>query len=138
MNIWSFEYPWALLLLLPILYCLYACKIAAQRRYFPHVQFFGTPGKWRSLEWLFKALAALLLITALATPVMIDYADPRNRNGIDIVLSLDGSGSMNASGFSTEDGRLSRFEIVQKIASDGWATMSGSSFSGISLSSRPP
>jgi Ca-activated chloride channel family protein len=53
---------------------------------------------------------------AMAAPVMIDFSDPRNRNGIDIVLSLDGSGSMNASGFGNE--RQSRFEIVQKIASD--------------------
>lgn len=118
MNIWSFEYLWAFALLLPLLYCLYRCKSAANRRYFPHTHFFGNPGRWRHLEWLLKALAATLLIGGLATPVIIDYADPRNRHGIDIVLSLDGSGSMNASGFSTEDERLSRFEIVQRIASE--------------------
>lgn len=118
MNIWSFEYPWALLLLIPLLYCLYRCKIALQQRYFPHLHFFGTPGKWRNWEWLLKALTAALLIGALATPIVIDYADPRNRNGIDIVLSLDGSGSMNASGFGGEADRKSRFEIVQTIASD--------------------
>lgn len=118
MNIWSFHYVWAFALLIPVLYCLYRCKIAATRRYFPHLHFFGTPGKWRNLDWLLKTLAAALLVGALATPVVIDYADPRNRNGIDIVLSLDGSGSMNASGFGGEESRLSRFEIVQQIASD--------------------
>jgi Ca-activated chloride channel family protein len=118
MNIWSFHYVWAFALLIPVLYCLYRCKSAATQRYFPHLHFFGTPGKWRNLEWLLKTLAAALLIGALATPVMIDYADPRNRNGIDIILSIDGSGSMNASGFGGEESRLSRFEIVQRIASD--------------------
>lgn len=118
MNIWSFEYLWAFAALVPILYCLYRCKRAPQKRYFPHLQFFGNPGKWRNLDWLFKVAAAVLIVSALASPVMTDFSDPRNRNGIDIVLSLDGSGSMNASGFSTEDPRASRFEIVQKIASD--------------------
>ena len=85
---------------------------------FPHLHFFGSVGKWRNIEWFLKALAVLLMVGALATPVVVDYADPRNRNGIDIVLSIDGSGSMNASGFSAQDERASRFEIVQKIASD--------------------
>ncbi|MCI4406709.1 MAG: VWA domain-containing protein [Sulfuricurvum sp.] len=118
MNIWSFDFVWAFLLLPPLLYCLYKCKIALHPHYFPHLHFFGTLGKWGNLDWLLKALAVTLMVGALATPVMIDYADPRNRNGIDIVLSLDGSGSMNASGFSQEDPRAPRFEVVQKIASD--------------------
>jgi Ca-activated chloride channel family protein len=118
MNIWSFDFVWAFLLLPPLLYCLYKCKTALNPHYFPHLHFFGTPGKWGNLDWFLKALAVTLMVGALATPVMTDFADPRNRNGIDMVLSIDGSGSMNASGFSSEDSRASRFEIVQKIASD--------------------
>lgn len=118
MNIWSFDFAWIFLLLPPILYCLYTCKIAPSPRYFPHIQFFGTPGKLGNLDWLLKMLAVSLMVGALATPVMVDYADPRNRNGIDMVLAIDGSGSMNASGFSREAPRASRFEVVQKIASD--------------------
>jgi Ca-activated chloride channel family protein len=82
------------------------------------LQFFTKLNKWRNFEWLLKALAVTLMVGALATPVMIDYSDPSNRNGVDIVLSIDGSGSMNASGFGKEGSRESRFEIVQKIASD--------------------
>lgn len=118
MNIWSFDFAWAFLLLPPLLYCLYKCKITLNPSYFPHLHFFGTPGKWGNLDWLLKAFAVTLMVAALATPVMTDYSDPRNRHGIDMVLSIDGSGSMNASGFSAEDPRASRFEIVQKIASD--------------------
>lgn len=118
MNIWSFDFIWAFLFLPPLLYCLYRCKVAVRERFFPHLQFFATPGKWRHSEWWLKVLAAVLMIGALATPVIIDYSDPRNRNGIDIILSLDGSGSMNASGFGEEGNRSTRFEIVQKIASD--------------------
>lgn len=118
MNIWSFEIYWAWLLLPPLLYCLYRCKVAVQWHYFPHLHFFSNLNKWRNLDWLLKALAVTLMVGALATPVMIDFSDPRNRNGVDIVLSIDGSGSMNASGFGAEGSRESRFEIVQKIASD--------------------
>ncbi len=118
MNIWQFDFPWVWLIALPILLCLYKCKKVGVVRIFPHLHFFGTIGKWRNIEWLLKVLSVVLMVGALATPVVINYSDPRNRNGIDIVLSLDGSGSMNASGFSAEDERVSRFEIVQKIASD--------------------
>ncbi len=118
MNIWSFEHLWALALLIPVLYCLYRCKRIPQKRYFPHLQFFGHPGKWRNLDWLLKVLVAVLMAGALAGPVVTDFSDPRNRNGIDIVLSLDGSGSMNASGFADRESRATRFEVVQKIASE--------------------
>lgn len=118
MNNWLFNFPFAWLLLLPLLYCLYRCKVAALPHYFPHLHFFTKLNKWRNFEWMIKALAVILMIGALATPVMVDFSDPRNRNGVDIVLSIDGSGSMNASGFGKEGSRESRFEIVQKIASD--------------------
>lgn len=118
MNSWVFIFPWMWLLLPPLLYCLYRCKVAIRQYYFPHLHFFTKLNKWRSFEWLLKALAVTLMVGALATPIMIDYSDPRNRNGVDIVLSIDGSGSMNASGFGEEGNRASRFEIVQKIASD--------------------
>lgn len=118
MQIWSFEYPWVFALAFPILYCLYRCKAVPQKRYFPHLSYFGHPGKWRSLEWLLKAAVVMLILAALARPQITDFSDPRNRNGIDIVLSIDGSGSMNASGFSEGPERMSRFQTVQKIASD--------------------
>ncbi|MDD5211382.1 MAG: VWA domain-containing protein [Sulfuricurvum sp.] len=118
MNSWVFIFPWMWLLLPPLLYCLYRCKTVAMPHYFPHLHFFTKPNKWRNFEWMLKGLAVILMIGALATPVMVDFSDPRNRNGVDIVLSIDGSGSMNASGFGKEGSRESRFEIVQKIASD--------------------
>lgn len=117
MNIWMFDFPWGWLVLVPVLYCLYRCKRTLREHYFPNLHFFGTPGKWRNIEWFLKVLIVTLMVGALAAPIVIDFSDPRNRNGIDIVLSLDGSGSMNASGFGNEENRQSRFEIVQKIAS---------------------
>lgn len=118
MNSWLFNFPFTWLLLIPLAYCLHRCKIVVVPNYFPHLHFFSNLNKWRNLDWFLKALAVTLMVGALAAPVMIDFSDPRNRNGVDIVLSIDGSGSMNASGFGAEGSRESRFEIVQKIASD--------------------
>lgn len=118
MESWIFDTPWAGLIALPALYCLYRCKRIGIQRYFPHLKFFGRVGKWANTEWILKAAVAVLIGLALMGPALIDLSDPRNRNGIDIVLSLDGSGSMNASGFDSENERSSRFEIVQKLAQD--------------------
>lgn len=118
MNSWLFNFPIAGLVLPLLMYCLYRCKVSVRQHYFPHLHFFTKLNKWRNLDWLLNALAVTLMVGALATPVMVDFSDPRNRNGVDIVLSIDGSGSMNASGFGEEGSRESRFEIVQKIASD--------------------
>ncbi len=116
MNWLSFEYPLALLLFLPLLVCLYLCKERLKTRYFVHLHLFKPGKRWVKLEWLLKVLLLVLLVAALASPIAIDRLDPLNRKGIDIVLCLDGSGSMNASGFE-KDSRRSRFEIVQALAS---------------------
>lgn len=118
MNSWSFDFQWAFVLLPFLLYCLYRCKKTPPAQIFPHLHFFGTVTRWRTLQWMLTVLVVILMVMALATPITINYDDPRNRHGIDIVLALDGSGSMNASGFSQDNPRESRFESVQTIARD--------------------
>ena len=112
----SFEYPWSVLLLIPLLWCLYKCKEKLSPGYFVHLHLFDMRRPWKRLEWLLKVLILVLMVMAMASPVVVDRSDPLNRHGIDIVLCLDGSGSMNASGFE-EQSRRSRFEIVQQLAS---------------------
>lgn len=108
-----FEYTYLLLLLFPLLYCLYRCREAIVKRSFVHLQLFvlKRPRVW--LQDLLKLLIALLLVLALASPVLIDKSNPLNRKGIDIVLAIDASGSMRASGLS--EARESRFETVQRV-----------------------
>jgi len=113
----SFEYFYLLLLLAPLLYCLYRCKEKVVEGYFVHLSLFTTHTKWLRWEWLVKIAIVLLLLISIASPIIVDKFDPLNRKGIDIVLSIDGSGSMNSSGFD-EKTRESRFEITQKIAQD--------------------
>ncbi|MEA1920964.1 MAG: VWA domain-containing protein [Campylobacterota bacterium] len=117
MSMPSFEYSYLLLLSVPLLWCLFTCKEKIRWQYFVHLQLFTPKKPWLKLEWLLKIITLLALVVGLASPVLFDRANPDRRSGIDIVLSLDGSGSMGASGFDSER-RMSRFEAVQEIAKD--------------------
>ena len=128
MNYYSFEYAYLILLLLPIIYCLYKCKEYIKPKFFVHLHFLSAKRSFLKLEWIIKILIFILLCIALASPIVIDKFNPLNREGKDIVLAIDASGSMNSSGFIKEnedfengitDGkRLSRFEITKIIAYD--------------------
>ncbi len=123
MSFFSFEYPYLFLLFFPLLYCMYKCREQLKSRYFVHLHLFSAKKSFLKLEWVIKIAILLFLCTALASPIVVDTLDPHNRVGKDIVLALDGSGSMNASGFDFENDvskgeRLSRFEIAQVIASE--------------------
>lgn len=111
-----FEYNMILLLLLPILFCLYKCREEVVKRIFVHLEFFRLkrPRFW--VQDLLKVLIVLLLLVSMASPILIDKSNPLNRKGIDIVLSLDASGSMRASGLS--ETRETRFETVQRVVRD--------------------
>lgn len=123
MNYYSFEYSFLILLLIPILYCLYKCKEYTKQKYFVHLHLLSAKKNFLKIDRFLQMLIFVLLCIAIASPVVIDRSDQLNRNGKDIVLALDASGSMNSSGFDVENEvsegkRLSRFEITKKIASD--------------------
>ncbi|MDD5373625.1 MAG: VWA domain-containing protein [Sulfurimonas sp.] len=123
MNLFSFEYPFIILFLAPIMYCMYRCKEQIKPIYFVHLHFLSAKKSFLKLEWLLKIAIFVLLCLSLASPIVVDKINPSNRDGKDIVLAIDGSGSMNASGFDVDkemskEERLSRFEIVKIIATD--------------------
>ncbi len=123
MNYYSFEYPYLILLLIPIIFCLYKCKEYMKPIYFVHLHFMRAKRSFLKLEWIVKILIFILLTIALSSPVIIDKFNPLNRVGKDIVLAIDASGSMNSSGFDVGDElsggeRLSRFELTKIIAKD--------------------
>ena len=123
MNYYTFEYPFLILLLIPILYCLYKCKEQLLPKFFVHLQFLHAKKSYMKLEWIVKILIFILLTIAITSPVIVDKMSHSNRHGKDIVLCMDASGSMNASGFDSEDEfsggqRLSRFELTKKIATN--------------------
>lgn len=118
MSEWSFEYPEALTLFLLFMICRHFCKKVPAPSYFPHLSFFGYVNPYFSLRKTLIYLIALTLTLAIASPIVIDHHNPGNRNGFDIALCIDSSGSMSESGFHTGEKELSKFESVKRVVGE--------------------
>jgi Ca-activated chloride channel family protein len=69
-------------------------------------------GRWL---WLFPILAAACMIAGLARPQRLESRTEVTANGIDIVLGLDVSGSMQALDFLVDGRRINRIEVVKSV-----------------------
>src|SRR5271154_5012114 len=69
-------------------------------------------GGW---AWLFPVLAGALMIVGLARPQRMHSRTEVTANGIDIVLGLDVSGSMQALDFTVDNYRVSRIAVVKSV-----------------------
>ena len=65
--------------------------------------------------WLFPLFAAALMIVGLARPQRGQSRTEVTANGIDIVLGLDVSGSMQALDFLIDDQRVNRIQVVKSV-----------------------
>lgn len=110
MGNFSFEYPYAFLLLLLFLLCFRFCKIRSNLLIFPNLPILeNVQLKGGYLVLISKYLAVLMLVTALASPVIKDEIVVQNDKGYELSLILDISGSMAES---------HKFEIVRDIVND--------------------
>jgi Ca-activated chloride channel family protein len=69
------------------------------------------------LIWLLPILAGALMIVGLARPQRAHGRTEVTANGIDIVLDLDVSGSMQALDFQIDNRRVNRIEVVKSVVS---------------------
>jgi Ca-activated chloride channel family protein len=69
------------------------------------------------LLWLLPVLAGALMIVALARPQRAHGRTEVTAHGIDIVLGLDVSGSMQALDFQIDNQRVNRIEVVKAVVS---------------------
>lgn len=69
------------------------------------------------LMWMLPILAGALMIVGLARPQRAHGRSEVTANGIDIVLGLDVSGSMQALDFHIENQRVNRIEVVKTVVS---------------------
>src|SRR3982075_1158585 len=67
--------------------------------------------------WLLPILAGALMIVGLARPQRAHSRPEVAANGIDIVLGLDVSGSMQALDFLVDNRRVNRIEVVKSVVS---------------------
>jgi Ca-activated chloride channel family protein len=69
------------------------------------------------VAWLLPIIAAALMIVGLARPQRTHSRTEVTANGIDIVLGLDISGSMQALDFMVNNRRLNRIAVVKAVVS---------------------
>jgi Ca-activated chloride channel family protein len=70
-----------------------------------------------SVVWLLPIVAAALMIVGLARPQRTHSRTEVTANGIDIVLGLDVSGSMQALDFTVDNYRVNRIAVVKSVVS---------------------
>jgi Ca-activated chloride channel family protein len=71
-------------------------------------------GRWM---WLLPVLAGALLVIGMARPQLAHGTTQVTASGIDIMLGLDVSGSMQALDFKIGDKRVNRIEVVKSVVS---------------------
>jgi len=113
----SFEYPWVLVLIFVFIACDKWCKEQSEAIFFPHVSLLLLKGKNRTpalhiLKWIGVSSA----IIALASPVVSSHTYLDKKNHRDIVLILDASDSMKDGKFDNAKKELDAF--ISKRTSD--------------------
>lgn len=115
----TFEYPYLLLLFFVFVLCAKFCKAKVQSYYMPHLNIYQKATTINStLVSLLKWLAIALAIIALASPIKELHSVNTKQDGIDMVLSLDTSGSMRQIGFNPNIPEQNRWQVVQEIVND--------------------
>ena len=78
----------------------------------------GGAGRRRMVLGALRALALGLLVLALARPQMGAAETKLHREGVDVVLAVDLSGSMLAEDFTLGNQRASRVDVVKSVVKD--------------------
>lgn len=119
------QYPWLLLvaLVLPLLLLRRRMPGGRARLAWPSVgRLRSRKPSWRvALSWLpgtLHAAALLLFVIALARPQRTNKETVVESDGIDIVLAIDVSGSMEAADFALANHRVSRLEAAKAVVDD--------------------
>ncbi|MHB8723555.1 MAG: VWA domain-containing protein [Steroidobacteraceae bacterium] len=71
-------------------------------------------GRWR---WVLPVIAAALMVLGLARPRLAHGRTDVNASGIDIMLGLDVSGSMQALDFKMSGQQVNRIDVVKSVVS---------------------
>jgi Ca-activated chloride channel family protein len=112
----EFEYPYIFLLLILFVVCELKCKAKLTSYYMPHLKILSSSTQNSMLfTSLMKWLAIFLAIIALASPVKKLNIINKKSDGVDIVLSLDTSGSMAHRGFNPRNPMQNRWDAVSQI-----------------------
>jgi Ca-activated chloride channel family protein len=120
MSQFSFEYPYALGIILLFLLCAKFCRERGRAIYFPHIETLllkGGSKKSSLLLWL-KWIGIVGVVVALASPVLTREYRDSHKEGRDIVLVVDASDSMRQRGFDPNDPMKNKFDVVKEVMDD--------------------
>lgn len=114
-----FEYPYLLLVILLFIFCSIFCKAKIPTYIVPHLNIFAkNQVSTNVFQGLLKYISIIGAIIALASPYTKLNTQLIKNDGIDIVLSLDTSGSMKELGFNPLNPMESRFTVVKDIVKE--------------------
>tara|TARA_R110002033_G_scaffold10172_6_gene33337 strand:- start:8365 stop:9270 length:906 start_codon:yes stop_codon:yes gene_type:complete len=115
----SFEYPWVLVLIFIFIFCDMYCKEKNSSYYFVHLKIFKQlTYSTNAIVYACKYLTIILTLIALASPVKILNNQLLKKEGINIILDLDTSGSMRERGFNPNDLQQNRWNVVNNVVQD--------------------
>jgi len=78
----------------------------------------GRSGLWARVPLWMRALALVLLVLAVARPQLYNISREIPSSGVDIVLCLDTSGSMQALDFEVDGEQVDRLTAVKKVVAE--------------------
>ena len=111
----TFGSPYFLLLLL-LLPCFLWCKQSSKHYYFPKLEWLTKQSPLLSWEPWLKILIFSLMVTALAKPFVYDASGNAHKNGRDLILAIDASGSMAQSGFDKKERFKNKYESTLELS----------------------
>ncbi len=115
----KFEYPLFLLIIPLFIICAIFCKAKIPTYIIPHLNIFEeTKHKSFVLLSVLKYFVIIASTLALASPYKQLNTQIIKNDGIDIVLSLDTSGSMKELGLNRQNQEEDRFTVVKDIVKD--------------------
>lgn len=115
----SFEYPYVLAFLFIFMVCAKFCKAKQDSYFMPHLNFFQESGVINSnFISFFKWVAIVFSLIALASPIKELNVINTKKDGINMVLALDTSGSMRQRGFNPANVQQTRWDVVSGIVKD--------------------
>jgi Ca-activated chloride channel family protein len=119
MNHFSFQYPYVAALIIVFWVCARWCPARTQAIVFPHVDLVRTHGG-SSSRWLqfLKWFGIVSLLVAMASPVTTETFKNTKKQGRDIMLVIDSSGSMRQRGFDPSDPFKTKFDAVKEVVTD--------------------
>ncbi len=104
-----FEYPYAILAIIPFVICAIYCKARFDAIIFPHTSLLSYGIKKTSFLPILKWISIVCIVVALMSPVIENKIEIEKNKGYAIGLLLDISRSMNAPGYTN------KFAIVKNI-----------------------